>query len=221
MTEDEWLACDDPTLTLTALRVPTQQTPLPERKSRLFGLACCERIRRLITDPRSSSALEILAKYAEGTATLEELGEVFDPALDVTTELMARDYGNLAAFVHAAYAVSEVCHPDELAEAVAGQAASAAKCAGLLDETRFQVALVHDIFGNPLRPVLFSHAWRTDTALSLARMIYDSRDFSPMPILADALQDAGCTNDNVLNHCRGPGPHVRGCWVVDLVLGKE
>jgi hypothetical protein len=56
--------------------------------------------------------------------------------------------------------------------------------------------------------------------LSLARQMYESRDFSSMPILADALQDAGCDNDDILNHCRGPGPHVRGCWVVDLVLGK-
>ena len=64
-------------------------------------------------------------------------------------------------------------------------------------------------------------AWRTDTALSLARQMYESRDFSAMPILADALQDAGCDSDDILNHCRGPGPHVRGCWVVDLVLGKS
>jgi hypothetical protein len=51
--------------------------------------------------------------------------------------------------------------------------------------------------------------------------MYEARDFSAMPILADALQDAGCDNDDILDHCRGPGPHVRGCWVVDLVLGEE
>jgi len=51
--------------------------------------------------------------------------------------------------------------------------------------------------------------------------MYDAREFSAMPILADALQDAGCDSDDVLNHCRGDGPHVRGCWVVDLVMGKE
>lgn len=81
--------------------------------------------------------------------------------------------------------------------------------------------LVHDIFGNPFRPVTFAPEWRTDTAVSLARGMYESRDFSAMPILADALQDAGCDSDDVLNHCRGDGPHVRGCWVVDLLLGKE
>jgi hypothetical protein len=81
-------------------------------------------------------------------------------------------------------------------------------------------ALLRDIFGNPFRPVDFA-PWRTDTAVSLARQMYDSREFGAMPILADALQDAGCDSDEVLSHCRGAGPHVRGCWVVDGVLGKE
>jgi hypothetical protein len=80
---------------------------------------------------------------------------------------------------------------------------------------------IRDIFGNPFRPVTCSPSWRTDTAVALARQMYDSRDFSAMPILADALQDAGCDNNDILTHCRGAGPHVRGCWVVDLVLGKE
>ena len=65
-----------------------------------------------------------------------------------------------------------------------------------------------------------SATWRTSTAFALAQQMYDSRDFSAMPILADALEDAGCDNADILDHCRGPGPHVRGCWVVDLVLGK-
>lgn len=69
--------------------------------------------------------------------------------------------------------------------------------------------------------VAFASDWRTDTVLALARQMDGSGDFGAMPILADALQDAGCGDDNILGHCRGPGPHVRGCWVVDLVLGKE
>jgi hypothetical protein len=81
--------------------------------------------------------------------------------------------------------------------------------------------VVRDIFVNPFRPTTLSSSWRTDTAVSLARQMYDAREFSAMPILADALQDAGCDSDDVLNYCREPGPHVRGCWVVDLVLGKE
>jgi hypothetical protein len=81
-------------------------------------------------------------------------------------------------------------------------------------------SLLRDIFGNPFRPMTFSPEWRTRTVVTLARAAYESRDFSLMPILADALQDAGCDSEDVLNHCRAPGPHVRGCWVVDLVLGK-
>ena len=89
-------------------------------------------------------------------------------------------------------------------------------------EEATQIRLARDIFGNPFRPVAFSPAWRTDTAVSLARGMYESREFSAMPILADALQDAGCDNDDILNHCRDAKQvHVRGCWVTDLVLGKE
>jgi hypothetical protein len=77
-----------------------------------------------------------------------------------------------------------------------------------------------DTCRDPSRLVTFSLSWRTDTALALARQMHESSDFSAMPILADALQDAGCENADILDHCRGLGPHVRGCWVVDLVLGK-
>ncbi len=88
-------------------------------------------------------------------------------------------------------------------------------------ERAIQIALTLDTIGNPFCPVTFSSEWRTDTAIALARQMYESREFSAMPILADALQDAGCDNDDILDHCRGDGPHVRGCWVVDLVLGKS
>jgi hypothetical protein len=97
-----------------------------------------------------------------------------------------------------------------------------------LDEQRLPTEFVihtvflRDIFGNPFRPVTFSPSWRTDTVVSLARQMYESRDFFAMLILADALQDAGCDSDDVLNHCRDANQvHVRGCWVVDLVLGEE
>jgi hypothetical protein len=87
--------------------------------------------------------------------------------------------------------------------------------------TARQCDLVRDVFGNPFRPVAFLPEWRTDTAKALAQGMYESREFSAMPILADALQDAGCDNADILSHCRAEGQvHVRGCWVVDLVLGK-
>ncbi len=85
----------------------------------------------------------------------------------------------------------------------------------------YPLRLIHEVIGNPFRPVTFSPSWRTSTVVALAAQMYESRDFGAMPILADALQDAGCDNADVLEHCRGPEPHVRGCWVVDLVLGKQ
>jgi hypothetical protein len=80
--------------------------------------------------------------------------------------------------------------------------------------------LVRDIFGNPFRRVRVVPRWLTSPVSDLARTMYDTRDFGAMPILADALEEAGCDNPDVLAHCRGDGPHVRGCWVVDLILGK-
>src|SRR5262249_18032232 len=84
-----------------------------------------------------------------------------------------------------------------------------------------QAGLLRDISGNPFRPVTINPAWRTSNVTALAQAIYTDRAFDRMPILADALEDAGCDNASILNHCRQPGEHVRGCWVVDLVLMKE
>jgi hypothetical protein len=108
------------------------------------------------------------------------------------------------------------------AEAVApaGTEEGAAFSTAFDAEGEAQIPLLRDIFGNPFRPATFDPAWRTSTVVAFARQMYESRDFGAMPILADALQDAGCDSDDILNHCREPGPHLRGCWVVDLVLGK-
>jgi hypothetical protein len=84
-----------------------------------------------------------------------------------------------------------------------------------------QANAVRCVLGNPFCEVALDSSWRTSTAVAIARGMYESREFAAMPILADALQDAGCDHAAVLDHCRGPGPHVRGCWVVDLVLGKQ
>ena len=83
------------------------------------------------------------------------------------------------------------------------------------------VPLIQCLFETPFYPVWFDPEWRTSTAVALARHLYESRDFSLMPNLADDLQDAGCESPEILAHCRGPGPHVRGCWVVDLLRGKH
>jgi hypothetical protein len=83
------------------------------------------------------------------------------------------------------------------------------------------ITLLHEIIGNPFRPVAVQPAWLTSTVVELARGIYAERAFDRLPILADALQDAGCEDEDILAHCRDGDPHARGCWVVDLVLGKS
>jgi hypothetical protein len=82
-------------------------------------------------------------------------------------------------------------------------------------------AVLRDVVGDPARPVTADPAWLTPTARAIARHVYEFGDFSPLPILADALQDAGCDSTALLAHCRGGGPHVPGCWAIDLVLGEE
>src|SRR5262249_12788383 len=81
--------------------------------------------------------------------------------------------------------------------------------------------LLRDIVGNPFRPVAVDSRWQPSTVLALAGGIYEDRAFDRLPILADALQDAGCENPDILTHLRDDGPHVRGCWALDLILGKE
>lgn len=77
-----------------------------------------------------------------------------------------------------------------------------------------------DVFPNPFVPLEWNPEWFTSTVRGLAAHMYESREFSAMPILGDALQDAGCDHDLILGHCRGTKPHARGCWVVDAILGK-
>jgi hypothetical protein len=93
--------------------------------------------------------------------------------------------------------------------------------AARVDEEVRQAELLRDIFGNPFRPVAFDPRWRSADAVGLARGLYEERAFDRLPLLVDALMDAGCADEQVIGHCRGEGPHVRGCWVVDLVLGKD
>jgi hypothetical protein len=126
---------------------------------------------------------------------------------------------------------------DAAAKAVAGYAADGPHAEGLpkdlvestwqavqASERQEQARVLRCLFGNPFRPVALDpawRAWRDGTIPKLAQAIYDGPDFDGLPILADALEEAGCTNADILSHCRSEGPHVRGCWVVDLLLGKE
>ncbi len=224
MTEAEWLACEDPRRMLGFVR-GDKRNPLPERRSRLFGVACCRRLLHLIVDSRSRKALEVTERYADGTATTDELDAAYSEAFDVEAfyaEHPDRQRGKrLEALGCAANAVAECCHEDELAEGVALEALTAAEAARITGEAAAQANLVRDIFGNPFRLVAFDPAWRTEHIVGIASKVYEKRDFATMAILADALEETGCVEAGILVHCREPGVHVRGCWVVDAILVKE
>jgi len=161
--------------------------------------------------------VDLAERFADGQATETELAaahrRVNDLACAHYADTKEREIRRWAEMVAVANAVRL---PADAGDAVWNLNRAAQRGIALN-----MVALLRDIVGNPFRPVVFSPEWRTSTAVAIARGMYESRDFSPMPILADALQDAGCYNDDVLNHCRDPQQvHVRGCWVVDHVLGK-
>jgi hypothetical protein len=244
MTEGEWLAREEAG---PLFRDPGWSPG--DRKVRLFCLACCERIRGLILDPRSRAAIEFLERntdvphsrrkgIAEVRAAAKKAHDDAYMAMYQATEPI--EHAKKLALSNAANAAYDTLHknPRRAAEDTAAFAVHAIAWDWLVanhpeqlpnyprevgnSERLYQVLLLSDIFGNPFHPVFFDRAWRSDTAVSLAKHIYESREFSAMPILSDALQDAGCDNADVLNHCRDEkATHVRGCWVVDLVLGKE
>jgi hypothetical protein len=242
MTEAEWLACTDPQPMLEFLRGQSS-----ERKLRLFAVACCRRLREFMLDERVRSAVEVAERFADGTvgedaredAKLdadEAAGEILD---DIEERRILNSYAFWFAARVAHAAVCTAADPDgpqaeRAAEAAANgveshvrdglsdwQNAAAAKQAEMLQ----QATLVRDIFGPlPFRTVTINPlwlAWNDGTVVKLAQGIYDDRTFDRLPVLADALEEARCPDPDILAHCRQPGEHVRGCWVVDSILGKE
>jgi hypothetical protein len=120
-----------------------------------------------------------------------------------------------------AHIVATCRSPLELLSSAADLAAD--KQAAIVAHCRLQCDLLRDIFGNPFRPVRADPAWlrwNDGTVVKLARAIYDERACERLPLLADAVEDAGCTSDTLVSHLRGPGPHVRGCWALDLLRGE-
>lgn len=198
-------------------------TNASKRKARLYGCACCRRIWDDIPEPWRA-VVEILERFGDRQTTRTKVREV------VSAAGSPQGHGAMAAdwVARTVYFIGKMHDPGfQVAQLVADRAvpdrtANNEKWVEAWEaEKAMQCHFARDIFGNPFRPVSFATEWRTDTTVPLARQMYDSRDFTAMPILADALQDAGCENESILDHCRGPGPHVRGCWVVDLVLGKK
>jgi hypothetical protein len=225
VTEAEWLARDSPWGMVEFLGDRS------ERKLKLFACACCRRVWRALTDARSRGAVEATERWLEGGAsdavleTAEAAARSACDASDRSPAAVAATYLPLhtgwKAAAHVAFYAStahghEVAQPDR--EAKPGEDALARAWD---EEQAAQTDLVRDIFGNPFRPVPFDPSWRTDRTAGIAAKLYEDRDFTGVPVLADALEEAGCDNTDIIVHCRGPGPHVRGCWVVDLLLGKE
>jgi hypothetical protein len=214
MTEAEWLVCEDAEELLAHL--PHQPTL---RKLRLVLTGIARQSWEQLHDERSHRAVVVAERHADGEAPdIELIGAhvIAEQAREESWSSVMLEARTFAA--HAAWPPDE---DDGRIRFLVRQALGWVK-GGAFDPDPARVAqLFRDIFGNPFRSVAFSTGWRTDTVHALARQMYESRDFSPMPILADALQDPGCDSAEILDHCRGPGPHVRGCWVVDLVLGKE
>jgi hypothetical protein len=194
MTESEWLACTDPRPMLSFLH-PTADG----RKVRLLGCACVRTVWGRLKDARSRAAVEAAELLADGLLSPEEVED-------------ARARGYAAALGKRPwppYSATETLIRDGL-----GGCRPASR--------RQRCEFLRDLFGPlPFREVRIDRAWLTDPVLSISRRAYDDRDFTALPILADALEEAGCTSRDILDHLRGPGPHVRGCWAVDLILGKQ
>ena len=207
MTEEEWLNAASPLAMLPCLVGPS------ERKLRLFAVACCHRIGLLIEHPDSIRAVEVAGRYAEGCSTADELRDACRAADAhfTTTCVYGTSTGDQAAraAVAASADAGDMIRLHCLSFRMFGD-----------EDLAANANLLRDIF--PFHPITIDPRWLTTTVLSLAKGMYESRDFSAMPILADALQDAGCDNDDILAHCRDAAQvHVRGCWVVDLVLARE
>jgi hypothetical protein len=216
---------------------------VPARKFYLFLAEIGRRLRHLMTDPGPINMIDFCEQCAEGQITEDELSDLSDEhrpnspgqsyASNVADNLywwVADRYKvNSRSFYYAANAfaaqaavdaglLSPQAHYHEEVQTVLGQPNFAAACERTAQEWG---ALVRDIYGpNPFRTPAFDLKWRTPTVLGISCRIYEERDFGAMPVLADALEDAGCDDTDFLAHCRSPGGHVRGCWALDLLLAK-
>jgi len=220
MTETEWLASPEPAALLRFLGKTARV-----RKRRLFACACVRRIWHLLTDPRSRRAVEVAEAFADGEVDREAIKRMRRTAA-AASRLSGQGSG-----VWSGADAAEICLLVSTEDiSTAARSAEAATQAGvpLSDEKEAQATLLRDLFGNPFYPAVLSPAWQTPAVVALAQAAYSERilpsghlDPDRLAVLADALEDAGSDNPDILTHLRGPGPHVRGCWVVDLLLGKK
>jgi hypothetical protein len=200
------------------------------RKTRLFAVACCRRIYQLRKNKLNQEAIDIAERFADDLATEDDLiaaqrkllqgwstkaGQAKRAVIFTVAEAcLYRDYGSSEAALVANAAVRAAVRKEKRTKRPNAEVA----------ERAAQADLLRCIFPDPFRPVVLDSsllAWRDGRIAILAQSIYEERAFMRLPILADALEEAGCANAQALEHCRQSTEHVRGCWVVDLLLGKS
>lgn len=208
---------------------------ISDRKRRLFALACVRRSLEMLTDPRSVRAVVVAERYADGSASEEERATAEAAAFEAHAEMRENRLtgGDLVPWTWQGEQMTRaaallVSHGLYYAEDVADyvrRALSVPDWRGEHAEEAVQCRLLRDIVGlwppllPPVEPLWL--AAHDGAVVRLAQAVYDEQAFDLLPILADALEDAGCTDARLLDHCRQPGEHVRGCWVIDWLLAKQ
>ncbi len=224
MTEADWNSCTDPRKMLTFLRSSGR---VSDRKSRLWMVACCRMVWHVLPDERSRTAVAVAERFADGLASESELYDAEGVAWETVEQL---DGGPIPV-EHAARAAAWACYPPQASQynkdaatAVALEAERATEGQGIpwVQTAARQADLLRDLFGPlPVRPMWIDTSWRTPTVVALAQTVYESRRSDDLPILADAAEEAGCTDARLLEHLRSPGLHARGCFALDAVLSKS
>jgi hypothetical protein len=208
MNEAEWLASADPARMLQFLG-----TRARDRKVRLLVIACCRRQRHTV---REHDALDLLELHADGRLSGRRSKEAARVAYGLSTVESVFIVQPARRFAPAA-----LDHFAAISDQPAGQSAAESP---INAARRVQADMIRCVFGNPFHPPAAPAswlAWNDGAIRKMAQPIYDARAFDRLPLLADALEDAGCTDADILSHCRNDSEHVRGCWVVDLLLGKS
>jgi hypothetical protein len=207
-----------------------------DRKLRLFAVACCRRILTFLTDERSRAAVEVGERRADRLASDLEVEAARLAAREAAARRQAARGSRLGQRAWRTQLVADqaawaACHALESSRYAVGAVARATEVVAELRGLGFdghpghwQCHLLREIFGNPFRPAAVERdwlRWNGGCVARLAQGIYAEHRFGDLPILADALEEAGCASPDVLSHCRSAGLHVRGCWLLDWAIGKE
>jgi hypothetical protein len=206
---------------------------ISRRKQRLLAVALCRRIAHLFPEPQCKPLIEVAERYAEGKAKRKDFIEAQKTLRPIADRINVNIYAlrREDAPRYALRALLCLTHPTtrHFADIVADSCAAAAGCFSPTEysalhnaECKEQKKLVLDILPPIAVPAALVHwvAHASGTPKAVARALDEQKAYGRLPILADALEDASCDEEAIISHLRGPGPHVRGCWVVDMILGK-